>query len=177
MARCVRVIEGSGRLKVVQAAMAVLLLATACSTPRRENPPASAPAPAAPATSVPAPPRVPPLPGPEARPPPSVITPAPATPAPPVAPVPLTELAIQVESIPAGATIVVDGKPVGKTPLQLSIGATTLGFFRDYVEIRARFVATDSSEISKTAMVEFSPREKVPARLEFTPDGAQRTVR
>jgi hypothetical protein len=82
-----------------------------------------------------------------------------------------------VESEPAGATIVVDGRPVGKAPLHLGVPATALGFFRDYVEIRARFIAENESEESHTATEEFSPREKVPAVLRFTPAGAQRTVR
>jgi hypothetical protein len=82
-----------------------------------------------------------------------------------------------IESEPAGATIVVDGRPVGKAPLQLSVPATVLGFFRDYMEIRARFVAESETEVSRTATEEFSPREKVPAVLQFTPAGTQRTVR
>jgi hypothetical protein len=82
-----------------------------------------------------------------------------------------------VESTPPGATIVMDGRPMGKAPLHLSIPATPLGFFRDYVELRARFIAADETEVSRTATEEFTPREKVPAVLQFTPDGAQRTVR
>ena len=77
----------------------------------------------------------------------------------------------------AGATVVVDGRPMGKTPLHLDVPATTLGFFRDYVEIRARFIADNKAEVSRTATEEFSPREKVPAVLHFTPTGAQRTAR
>jgi hypothetical protein len=87
------------------------------------------------------------------------------------------ELTIFVESTPPGATIVMDGRPMGKAPLHLSIPATPLGFFRDYLELRARFIATDETEVSRTATEEFTPREKVPAIVQFTPDGAQRTVR
>jgi hypothetical protein len=90
---------------------------------------------------------------------------------------PPDELMLFVESTPPGATIVMDGRPMGKAPLHLSIPATPLGFFRDYVELRARFIATDETEVSRTAMEEFTPREKVPAVLQFTPDGVQRTVR
>ena len=86
-------------------------------------------------------------------------------------------LTMLVESEPAGATIVVDGRPVGKTPLQLGVPASPLGFFRDYVEIRARFIAENETEVSQTATEEFSPREKVPAVLHFTPAGVRRTVR
>jgi hypothetical protein len=45
------------------------------------------------------------------------------------------------------------------------------------MEIRARFIATDPSLDSRTVTEEFTPREKVPAVLHFTPEGAQRTAR
>jgi hypothetical protein len=87
------------------------------------------------------------------------------------------QVTMLVESEPAGATIVVNGRPMGKAPLHLGVPATSMGFFREYLEIRARFIAENESEVSRTATEEFSPREKVPAVLHFTPDGAQRTVR
>jgi len=112
---------------------------------------------------------------------PTLPTPAPPAPAvgvPAVVPeAGVTKLTMLVESEPAGATIVVDGRPVGKTPLRLGVPATVLGFFREYVEIRARFIAENETEVSQTATEEFSPREKVPAALHFTPAGARRTVR
>jgi len=83
---------------------------------------------------------------------------------------------VLVESVPAGAIIVVDGRPVGKTPLRLGVPATALGFFRDYMEIRARFVATAEGMDSHTTTEDFTPREKVPAVLRFTAAGAQRLV-
>jgi hypothetical protein len=117
------------------------------------------------------------------RPPPS----APALPVvkltvtPPITPSgkasPVSERMMLVESVPSGAIIVVDGRPVGKAPLRLAVPATEQGFFLNEVEIRARFVATDATEVSRTAMEEFTSREKVPAVLHFTPEGAQRTVR
>jgi len=82
-----------------------------------------------------------------------------------------------VESTPPGAIIVVDGRPVGKAPVRLEVPATPQGFFRDDLEIRARFVAREETEVSRTATEAFNPREKVPAVLRFTPDGAQRAVR
>jgi hypothetical protein len=82
-----------------------------------------------------------------------------------------------IESEPIGATIVVDGRPVGKAPLQLDVPATVLGFFRDYMEIRARFIAESEAKESMSTTEEFSPREKVPAVLQFSPAGAKRTVR
>ena len=113
-------------------------------------------------------------------PPPAVpVTPTSANPA-PTPPPPLTpagEVTMLVESVPPGAVIVVDGRPVGKTPLRLGVPATPLGFLRNYVEIRARFLATTEGADSRTATEEFTPRERVPATLHFTPDGAQRTVR
>ncbi|MFA5056622.1 MAG: PEGA domain-containing protein [Opitutaceae bacterium] len=90
-------------------------------------------------------------------------------------PPPVSELMLLVESAPPGAIIVVEGRPVGKAPVRVAVPVTPLGFFRDYVEIRARFVAADATEVTCTAMEEFTPREKVPAVLHFTPDGAQRT--
>jgi hypothetical protein len=82
-----------------------------------------------------------------------------------------------IESVPPAAIIVVDGRPVGKAPLRLAVPATAQGFFLNDVEIRARFVASNANEVSRTAVEEFTPREKVPAALHFTPEGAQRTVR
>ncbi len=86
-------------------------------------------------------------------------------------------MAVLVESEPAGAIIVVDGRPMGKAPLRIVVSATALGFFRGYVEIRARFIAEDEADESHTVTEEFSPREKVPVVLHFTPGGDQRTVR
>lgn len=81
-----------------------------------------------------------------------------------------------VESVPAGAVIVVDGRPVGRAPVRLDVPVTPQGFFRDDLEVRARFVARDETEVSRTATEEFSPRERVPAVLRFTPEGVQRTM-
>jgi hypothetical protein len=77
-----------------------------------------------------------------------------------------------VKSVPSGAIIVVDDRPVGKAPLRLAVPASRQGFFLNDVEIRARFVAIHTTEVSRTAMEEFTPREKVPAVLHFTPAGA-----
>jgi hypothetical protein len=82
-----------------------------------------------------------------------------------------------IESVPPGAIIVVDGRPVGKAPLRLAVPATAQGFFLNDLEIRARFVATDATEVSRTSMEEFTPRDKVPVALHFTPEGAQRAAR
>jgi hypothetical protein len=105
------------------------------------------------------------------------VTPAPLLTAPPEAAPPVAWTTLLVESTPPGAVIVVDGRPVGKTPVRIAVPDTPQGFFRDYMEIRARFIATDPSLDSRTVMEEFTPREKVPAVLHFTPEGAQRTGR
>ena len=106
---------------------------------------------------------------------------APAAPSPVAAPQeaapPVAGTTLLVESTPPGAVIVVDGRPVGKAPVWIAVPDTPQGFFRDYMEIRARFIAADPSGDSRTFMEEFTPREKVPAVLHFTPEGAQRTVR
>jgi len=153
-----------------------LLFSSGCTTARK-------PPPASPGAATPA---MAPAPAPEptnprsatvaATPPPAVVQVSPST-VPAETPSPPDELMLFIESTPPGATIVMDGRPVGKAPLHLSIPATPLGFFRDYVELRARFIAADETEVSRTATEEFTPREKVPAVLRFTPDGAQRTVR
>ena len=147
------------------------LVAAGCTTVRRAppvNPPASTRAAEPPSGPAPAP-----VPAPSSPAPASAATPALAPPAEEIA----GQLTMLVESAPPGAIIVVDGRPVGKAPVHLNLPATPLGFFQNYVEIRARFVATDETEVSRTAVEEFSPREKVPAVLHFTPDGAQRTLR
>jgi hypothetical protein len=155
-----------------------LLIAAGCTTVHRGPaawPPASPAAPARPAASPPGSATAP-------VPTPALPPAAPATPtAPPVAAPSGAEIAgeltMLVESAPPGAIIVVDGRPVGKAPVRVNLPATPLGFFQNYVEVRARFVATDETQVSRTAVEDFSPREKVPAVLHFTPDGAKRTVR
>jgi len=150
-------------------AAAGLLLAAGCTTAGQTHGPSAA--------------------APAAAPVPPVGSPAPSAPI-PSAPaavsatgeVPPGEAAVGtldllVESTPPGAIIVLDGVPVGRAPLHLQIAATPLGFFREYREIRARFLATDEEQVTRSAVVEFTPREKVPAVVRFTPDGAQRTMR
>jgi hypothetical protein len=154
-----------------------LLFWSGCTTARKAAPPALVVAATPAMAPAPAPePKNPPTATVAATPPPAVVQVSPPT-VPAETPPPPDELMLFVESTPPGATIVMDGRPMGKAPLHLSIPATPLGFFRDYVELRARFIAADETEVSRTATEEFTPREKVPAVLQFTPDGAQRTVR
>ena len=158
----------------VLAVWSALSLWSGCTAASRVSPVAPAAAAAHPTAPVPAP---------------SAVVPSAAVPAPPLPPAPTAvpsagevprvsdQVTMLVESVPAGATIVVDGRPVGKAPLHLDVPATVLGFFRDYLEIRARFIAETESEVSHTAIEEFTPREKVPAVLRFTPAGARRVAR
>jgi hypothetical protein len=143
--------RSSMKAAVLSSALGLLVFA-GCATLRK--PPSSAP-PALPVVRLP-------------------VTP-PITPSGKTSPVP--EQMMLIESVPPAAIIVVDGRPVGKAPLRLAVPATAQGFFLNDVEIRARFVAPDANEVSRTAVEEFTPREKVPAALHFTPEGAQRTVR
>lgn len=156
-----------------------LALGSGCTTATRTH----APAPAAPAVTPARPTEVAPAP-PRSAAPSEATAPAPAAPAtaPAAGVAPSGEAAagtldLVVDSAPPGAIIVLDGVPVGKAPLHLQIAATPLGYFRDYVEIRARFVATDEEEVTRSSVEEYTPREKIPAMVRFTPDGAQRTMR
>lgn len=102
----------------------------------------------------------------------------PAEPAPP-APAGLAsgEYVMRIESEPAGALIIVNNVPQGKAPLELVIRGTPQGFSREYVEIEARFLARDPSEVSSTKEVELTPLERVPAVLKFTPSDVQRQLK
>ena len=147
--------RSSTKAGVLSSVLGVLVFA-GCATMRR--PPSAAPGFAQPAVPVVKLPATPPT--------------APSGKAPSV-----PEQMMLVESVPPGAIIVVAGRPVGKAPLRLAVPATAQGFFLNDVEIRARFVATDATGVSRTATEEFTPREKVPVALHFTPEGAQRAAR
>jgi hypothetical protein len=79
-----------------------------------------------------------------------------------------------IESTPTGATVVVDGLPVGRTPYRLAVEETSRGFFRAEVTVRVRFVATSAGESSATVAETFDPTDRVPRRVIFTPEGARR---
>ncbi len=110
-----------------------------------------------------------------------------ATQGPPVVPVatrpiaPATERAagdrtMLVETDPAGAIIVVNGRPVGRAPLRLAIPATAQGFFLNYLEVRARFLAAGEGQDGHTTVVSFTPLERVPVTLSVTPTGSHRAL-
>lgn len=88
-----------------------------------------------------------------------------------------TEAAIDVTSEPAGAIILVNDRPSGRTPLRVAVKTTAQGFCADYLTIKARFVASDPSQVSRTTEVDLTPREKAPRELVFTPQGVQRHLR
>jgi hypothetical protein len=133
--------------------------------------------------SVPPPPSIPPQAAPSAapenKPPalPSKPRPAPTSvahpPASTLAP-PKDEFVMAIDSEPSGAIIVVNGIPIGKAPLHLRVKNTLQGFFRDYMTVKARFLATSSEETSITVEDDCTPREKIPGKITFTPQGVQR---
>ncbi len=84
------------------------------------------------------------------------------------------DYAILVESQPSGAMIVVNGIPVGRTPRKITLPGTPQGFSRGTVSIKARFVASSSAEQSATIEEEFTPLDRLPVGLLFTPEKAQR---
>jgi hypothetical protein len=128
--------------------------------------PQAPPAPAAvPETRPPAPPPKPPPAAPSVAPPPAAVS----TPAPPK-----DEFVMAIDSEPSGAVIVVNGVPIGKAPLQLKVKATLQGFFRDYMTVKARFLATSEDETSITVEDDCTPRDKIPREIIFMPQGAQR---
>src|SRR5579884_1437639 len=155
-----------------------LLLAGCATAPKSVplRPPALTPAPAPPAAppeTKPAPP--PPSPAPAPQPPPA----PPSTPPSPQAAAPeptveKDELVVAIDSQPSGATVVVNNIPIGKAPLRLKVKATPQGFFRDYLTVKARFLAANASETSQTVEEDCTPLQKIPSGILFTPRGTQR---
>jgi hypothetical protein len=81
---------------------------------------------------------------------------------------------MSIDSDPSGAIIVVNGIPVGKAPLQLKVKTALQGFFRDYITVKARFLATSADETSITVEDDCTPRDKIPDKIIFTPQGSRR---
>ncbi|HTQ30122.1 MAG TPA: hypothetical protein VMI53_02840, partial [Opitutaceae bacterium] len=137
-------------------------------------PPALTPPPAAPAAPPPAQPVSPPPP--PALPPKPPPVP-PSTPAAPAAAAPAPqkdEQIIAIGSQPAGAIVVVNNIPIGRAPLRLKVKATPQGFFRDYVTVKARFLAASAAETSQTVEEDCTPLQRIPSGILFTPQGSQR---
>ena len=157
-----------------------LLLFAGCATA-----PAPAPVEATPVIlPVPPEPKPPPEPepqpvpvAPEPKPPEVTVTPRVDTV--PVEPVPHVDerLKIRVESVPVGAMIVVDGRPLGRTPVDLEVDAANNGFFKEPMTIRARFVANEAASDSISIDERLGPLERVPLALVFSREGVQRVIR
>jgi len=106
---------------------------------------------------------------------------------PPVAPVPAPaattvplaadQVFIEITSEPAAAYLLVNNQPSGHAPLRLAVKVTPQGFLTDYLTIKARFVASDATQVSQTSVAELTPRDKAPQSLAFTPQGVQRRLR
>ena len=111
-----------------------------------------------------------------------VTQPAPPPIAPPSAttlaipPAVIDEASIEITSEPAGARIIVNNQLVGRAPLQLKLKVTPQGFCAEYTAIKARFVAEDATQVSQTVETEITAREKAPARIYFSRQGAQRQM-
>jgi hypothetical protein len=87
------------------------------------------------------------------------------------------EYALMIESDPPEATVVIDGKPCGKTPCRVIVRANTRGFLRSQVSIKVRFIATNEDQSSQTVEEVLTTFDKVPSALKFTKAGATRIVR
>jgi glucose/arabinose dehydrogenase len=84
---------------------------------------------------------------------------------------------VRIVSQPEGALVLIDGRPVGRTPHELQVMASGQGFFRDPISVRVRFLADSPGSESVTVQENFTTLERVPATILFTPQGAQRVAR
>jgi hypothetical protein len=152
---------------ILHSACFILLLSGCVTAPKSvPKPPPNLSPQAAPAA---APENKPPAPVPK---PPAVASPPPAV----VPALPKDEFIMAIDSEPSGAIIVVNGIPIGKAPLQLKVKTTLQGFFRDYLTVKARFLATSSEETSITVEDDCTPRDKIPGKITFTPQGPRRQI-
>ena len=87
------------------------------------------------------------------------------------------EYAVWIDSEPEGGIVVVDGKPVGRTPQRVVLNGTARGFCHEDISIKVRFVAADSDHTSQTVEEILTPLDKIPARVRFTTQGAMRVAR
>jgi hypothetical protein len=87
------------------------------------------------------------------------------------------EYKLTVESEPPGATVVMNGKPCGKTPCVVIVQANARGFLREQISIKVRFIAANEAEESQTVEEVLTTLDKVPAEIRFTSAGATRVVR
>jgi hypothetical protein len=87
------------------------------------------------------------------------------------------DYAVVIESEPTGGIVVVNGVPVGRAPQRVVLTGTTLGFSRDAVSIKVRFVAADTDHTSQTVEEQLTPLDKIPAIIRFTLAGPSRVAR
>ncbi|MFT3780451.1 MAG: PEGA domain-containing protein [Nibricoccus sp.] len=87
------------------------------------------------------------------------------------------EFTVLVESDPSGATVVLDGVPLGRTPRQIVLVGNSRGFCRNDVSIKVRFIASDTAHASQTVEEVLTPLDKIPAVIRFTQQGATRVAR
>jgi hypothetical protein len=151
----------------------MLLVLTGCSTVSRKTtaPPV---APTVPVATTPLPKQEEPAGKSPAAEPAAMEPGVPAVVAPEMPRLPEGEYAITVETEPAGAMIVVNGIPVGRAPRRVLVSGTAQGFARSPVTVRARFLASDSSQQSASVEVELTTLDRIPAVLHFTPEKATR---
>ena len=90
---------------------------------------------------------------------------------------PADEYSVLVESQPDGATVVVNGIPVGKAPRRILLPGTSRGFFRDQNSLKVRFIGTDAAHPSRTVEELLTPLDRIPSIVRFTPSGATRVAR
>jgi hypothetical protein len=141
------------------------------SSPTTSTPPKSAPAvPAPSATPVPAAPQT------AATPPRTSAEPNKQAEA-AYGYLPNGEYTLLVESVPKGATVVVNGIPIGKAPQRVVLPGTQRGFFRDQVSLKVRFIAADAEHPSYTMEELLTPLDKIPAVVRFTSAGVTRVPR
>lgn len=103
--------------------------------------------------------------------------PTPVTSAPNAHVLPADEYSVLVESVPDGATVVVNGIPVGKAPRRILLPGTSRGFFRDPNSLKVRFIGTDAAHPSQTVEELLTPLDRIPTAIRFTPTGATRIAR
>lgn len=92
----------------------------------------------------------------------------------PESPLEVGKFAIQIESLPSDAMIVVNGVPSGRTPKRILLAGTSQGFARERTSIKVRFLALQPDNQSVTVEDQLTPLDRIPAGLIFTPNGVQR---
>lgn len=77
---------------------------------------------------------------------------------------------VRIESRPAGALVVVDGRVAGHAPLDVSLPASRHGFFPHPVAVQVTFLAEDESYGPVCVTARFGVLDRVPKTVVFTPD-------